>query len=180
MKGTTRIGLGVVAALMVAAIVTIVVGATSARSFILEYVGEGKEHTDKYLPGINSNEKAPDYGIIITGDGVQRLIGVRNNSYLKDGQMVFSLPEPVPARAIGEVIVFDNDLVENDVLERMTFQPGTMTGKNYQVKAATEFSLMGGLQFFWMTAVGKAILAGISIGFIVLILSLLGGASLGL
>jgi hypothetical protein len=150
-------------------------GSVSLESVRISFVGKGKEHGDKFIPGVNSEEKAPDYGVDVrVGDG-WTTVGVKNNHFLGGDEIVFAPSEHIPAKAIREIRLYDDDPVEDDILERMDFRKGIMKGKNYEIEARTGFSVSAGWAFYFLSPVGKAILLGITIGVALVVVIHFGG-----
>jgi hypothetical protein len=147
-------------------------GGKSLKSIQLSFIGEGKEHQDKYIPGVNSAEKAPDYGIEVRFDDDWKLVGLMNNTFISSNTVTFTPNKQIPVRLIEEIRLFDDDPVENDILEVLTVKEGQVRGDNYSFEFEYGYSLMTGIEYFWHTAIGKALLVGITICILILFLSL--------
>jgi hypothetical protein len=83
---------------------------------------------------------------------------------MNSGTLTFTAPRDIPTRNIYEIQLYDDDPIENDILERISFSKGESKGSKYSFYVVTGWSLSAGLAFFWATAIGKAILLGITIG----------------
>ena len=157
--------------LLVVFVISVFYGGKSLKSVRVVYSGEGKEHQDKFVPGINSDEKAPDYGLEIRFDNDWKLIGLFSNTFISTNSIVFTPNKQLPVRLIEELRLFDDDPLENDILEVQTIHEGRIQGDNYAFDVEYGYSLMTGLEYFWHTAIGKALLTGITICVILFFLS---------
>ncbi len=146
-------------------------GSESLASVTFQFVGKGREHQDKYILGINSAEKAPDYILEVRVEDKWEVIGSKNNTFSGPKAITFSPQKRYPVRLIEEIRLMDMDTVENDFLLTAMFEKGTFQVGDYEFDITTRPSLMGGMSYFWHTSIGKALLAGITLCVIILILS---------
>ncbi|GEM_PF-5569552 len=160
---------GILGVLFLIFVVTVLVEGRHVKSIEVRYTGEGKEHQDKYLPGINSEEKPPDYGLEIRVKQEWRLVGVKPNRFLGEGSAMYVPPSVIPMLFAEELRWFDQDKLEHDILEILPLEKGLLQGTAYSFDVKTGFSLAAGMEVFWDTPVGKAILMGITICIILLV-----------
>jgi hypothetical protein len=139
-------------------------GAKALSTVTLSLRSPGAEHTDKYIPGLNTEEKAPDYGIEVRVGQAWETIGVRQNQFLGEESLRFEVQSSIPIRAIQEIRVIDDDPIEDDVLERLDFHSGKIVGQGFVITSSTRFDLASGLELFWTSTVGKAVLLGLAVG----------------
>jgi hypothetical protein len=171
MKLTNTIFSSLFAVFSITSLIIIIYGARALDSIDVSFTGTGKEHADKYVPGVNKNEKAPDYALsVITQEGIE-VIGVKANQFIGSGVSTFLSLKNIPIHHITEIQFEDDDPLENDLLERVAFKQGEIQGKEYRFTVKTQWSLIAGLTFFWSTALGKAILLGITVGVVVIVIS---------
>ena len=149
----------------------VIFGGRSLKSITVTYIGEGKEHQDKFVPGINSDERPPDYGLEVRFDNEWRLLGLFSNTFIASNPLSFMPNKQIPVRLAEEIRLFDDDPLENDILEVHTLKEGKIQGDRYSFEVEFGYSLLAGLEYFWHTAVGKAILAGITVCVILFLLS---------
>jgi hypothetical protein len=149
---------------------SVIYGGKSLKSIQLRFTGEGKEHQDKYVPGLNSEEKAPDYGIEVRFDDEWKLIALMNNTFISSNTVTFTPNRQIPVRLVEEIRLFDNDPVENDILEVLMVNEGQLRGDNYSFEVEYGYSIMTGIEYFWHTAIGKALLVGVTICVLILFL----------
>lgn len=171
MKNLKKYSLIILLGFLVIFVVSVIFGGKSLKSIRVTYTGEGKEHQDKFVPGINSEEKAPDYGLEARFDDKWKLIGLLSNTFISTNSIVFTPNKQIPVRLVEEIRLFDNDPMENDILEVHTIKEGQIQGDNYTFEVEYGYSLLTGIEYFWHTAIGKALLIGISICVVLVLLS---------
>ncbi|MCI5211300.1 MAG: hypothetical protein D3910_21520, partial [Candidatus Electrothrix sp. ATG2] len=132
-------------------------GSEAIETMTVSYIGEGKEHSDKYIPGINREERAPDYGIRVRTHNGWKTIGVKQNTFIGDKNITFHPSGIFPVRLVYEIEIFDQDKIENDILDRVPFSQGIINGQNYRFATTTTKSLEAGLVYFGETRLGKGI-----------------------
>ncbi|MDF3129972.1 hypothetical protein P0Y35_12260 [Kiritimatiellaeota bacterium B1221] len=115
--------------------------------------------------------KAPDYLLEIRVKNEWKSLGSKSNTFSAPAAITFSPQKRFPVRSIEEVRLMDQDSVENDFLLSMGYQKGTYRVGDYAFTLETGPSLMAGITYFWQTAIGKALLAGITLCVVILILS---------
>jgi hypothetical protein len=171
MKLKNKICLTILAIFSILCFSIILYGSTSLKSIDVTFSGSKNEHTDKYIPGINKNEKAPDYALSVITMESTELIGIKKNKYIGSGVMTFLSLKEIPVKLIKEIKLEDDDPVKNDVLERVVFSQNTINGMNYKFFVKTKWSFNAGIVYFWATPLGNAILFGIILGVLVVVIS---------
>lgn len=170
MKIQEKFAIFAIVCLITASIGAILFGSSALQAVDVSFVGTGKEHSDKFIPGVNQNERAPDYGLKIhTIDG-WNVVGVVSNKFMNSDTLSFNASEGIPIKHIDEILFYDDDPVEDDILERIPFSIGESVGSKYKFNVISTRSLPAGLAFFWATALGKSILLGITMGVAALII----------
>lgn len=164
MKLSRKITIYIICTLGATGLGVVLYGASGLKAVEVSYTGDGREHSDKYIPGMNSEERPPDYGLKVRTRSGWLLLGVHENQFIGDGTLVFEASEGIPIRHIREMQLYDDDPVEDDILERIPFAVGESVGTKYTFNALAGWSMDAGFAFLWETAFGKAILLGIGIG----------------
>ena len=172
MKPLKKYSLYILLGFLVIFVVSVIFGGKSLKSITVTYTGAGKEHQDKYVPGVNSDEKAPDYGLDVRFDDEWKLLGLFSNTFISSNSISFTPHKQLPVRLIEEIRLFDDDPLENDILEVHTIKEGTIQGDNYSFEVEYGYSLLTGIQYFWHTAIGKAVLVGITICVVLFLLTM--------
>lgn len=152
-------------------VISVIFGSRSLKSIHVSYIGDGNEHHDKYIPGVNSEEKAPDYGVEVRFDGEWKLVSLKNNTFISSSTVSFVPNTQIPVRLVEEFRLFDDDPMEDDVLEVHTIKEGYIEGNNYSFNVEYGYSLMAGIEYFWHTHIGKSLLIGITICVVLLFFS---------
>jgi hypothetical protein len=150
---------------------SVISGGECLKSIQVSYTGSGKEHQDKYVFGVNSDEKPPDYGLEVRFDDEWMLIGLYSNTFMGTNALSFTPNKRIPVRLLEQIRLYDADPLENDVLEVHTIKPGQIQGENYAFEVAYGYSLLAGVAYYWHTAIGKAILLGITVCVVLFFLS---------
>jgi hypothetical protein len=142
-------------------------GLTAVRVQLKPGVDEPGDH---HLLGVGGKDKLPDYELEVRGGDRWVSLGGRRNTSAKDG-LEFSVKEPLPLRKVEELRLVEQDHMENDVLDRLPVNGEKLAGKafDFEIKSAESWSV--GAQWFWDSAIGKAILAGITIAVVITILA---------
>jgi hypothetical protein len=133
-----------------------------------------KEHTDHTLLGIGAEHHLPDYRVKLRVN--RRLLAMDLGTKLNTSAtnwLEYPVQDIVPLRRIQEVIIIEDDKVENDTLERLQIAGTEATGTQFLCRLTTTRSFEAGMNWFFATPVGKAVAAGIVIGLVVLVGSLL-------
>lgn len=175
------IGLAIVALGMLAIVVFSVVNASVVTGVTVSFVGDASrsdEPTDMTLNPL-SEERLPDYRVDLVVDGETRKLGTMPNRSAVDG-LEFRVAGEYPVRQLQEIVLMEDDPVKNDVLVRVQGQqPFPIESGGYKFELEQSRSFMGGLEYFFATPIGKAVLTGITIAVILLVITfvmaLLGG-----
>jgi hypothetical protein len=132
-----------------------------------------EEPGDHHLLGVGGKDKLPDYELRFRSGDDWHTVGARRNQSAAAG-LEFPMKEPWPLRKVEELRLVETDHMEDDVLEQLPAGEGRLAGKAFEFEIIQAESWSAGAQWVWDTAIGKAILLGITIGVAAVIFANLG------
>lgn len=133
-------------------------------------VKEGqREHLDHSLLKLGADQKLPDYNVKlrVTRRLLALNLGTRLNTSATNW-LEFAVNERIPARDLQEIIISEDDTVENDELDRIQVRGEVWEGTAFQAQVKTGRSFEIGMNWFFSTPIGKAML----VAFILVLLGL--------
>ena len=134
-------------------------------------VKEGvQEHTDHSIGVIGSEHRLPDYKVKIRI--ARRLLAVDLGTRLNTSAtnwINFPINDLVPLRKLQEVIIVEDDRAEDDVLARIQGTGTDWSGSEFACRLSTFRSFETGMDWFFDTALGKAIVTAIVLAIILVI-----------
>ena len=139
----------------------------------VRFQGPGEEVRDARLPGADPEDALPDYRLDIVHTEGRFRAGTWPNQSAAEG-LVFTVAEDIPLRQVQELVLVEDDRLKDDPLVRVQHTDQTMSAKGYTFTTSASRSMAVGLGWFFATAVGKAILAGITLAVVILIVSHVG------
>ena len=160
---------GMVVLFVIWAIAGVFIHATRISSVYVSLNEDGIEHKDKSIGELGKMDEPPDYRLRCrTNDGWVEL-GTFVNTWIGEG-LVFVVNPNLPSKEVIEIQLLDDDKFEDDVLEQFPYDGGRYTGGDYTIEVTETMSLESGFSWFFKTPVGIAILAGITLGVLIVIL----------
>lgn len=138
----------------------------------VRFTGPGAEPQDATLLGFGKDHLKPDYRLdLVHARGTFRC-GTILNSSAADG-LRFVVSGDIPLRRVQELKLWEEDQASDDLVARVQFAPPAMTSSGYAITTESSRSFAVGVAWFFDTALGKAIAAGITLAIILLVLFLI-------
>ncbi len=170
-RRVAAVGGSLVAILAVVFLVLSAVHSEGVDSVVVTFVGPGDEARDKAILGFGKEDVQPDYRLdVIHSQGSHRCGTVLNRS-AADG-ITFVVADDVPLGLVQELVLIEDDKLQDDTVARVQLAGKSASANGYRFDVATSRNFKVGLDWFFSTAVGRAISAGITIGIIVVIVAI--------
>lgn len=146
------------------------VGLSAVRVTALEDTVEPRDHN---LPVVKQQEALPDFELIVVlRSGGQVKLGAKPDTSAADG-LVWTLTEPVAVSDIASIRLEEQDKLVSDAVAEVQFAAGPVTGKGYVFSFTTTRSLGVGVQAFFRTPVGLAIVGAFFVAIVLVLVSAL-------
>jgi len=132
-----------------------------------------KEPRDHGLPLINQKDVLPDYEIIImTQDGTKTNLGAKPNTSAVEG-LTWVLNHPISITDIASVRLQDQDKIISDAITEVQVTDKSVVSGNYRFDFQTQRSAAVGVQSFFGTPIGLAIVMAFVIAIVLIIVLML-------
>lgn len=164
---STRVALASLAACVVLAALNSV-GLSAVRVMALEDTVEPKDHN---LPLVKQKEALPDYELIVVlRSGGQVKLGAKPDTSAADG-LAWTLTEPVAIGDIASIRLEEQDTLVSDAIAEVQFSTEPVTDKGYEFSFTTTRSFGVGVQAFFRTPVGLAIVGALFVAIVLVLVS---------
>jgi len=145
--------------------------AQSISSIDIKIIEPSTEYRDKSVLGFGKKEVLPDYRVKLRTTSNRWIeLGIKPNRSAVEW-LTFPVKDNLPLRNAQEIQLFDADKLEDDLLDRVQIGSEVTSSQHYQYRLHTEYRFETGLQWFFGTALGKAIAAGITLAIIIVVVS---------
>ncbi len=137
-------------------------------------IQEGQdERMDKGIPFITAEEdKLPDYKLLYLVDDRWHTIGTIRNTSAQDW-LRYTIADPPNLSLVKRVRVVEEDVALDDVLDEVAVADGGVSGTMFAFEFKSTRSFGSGMQWFFATPVGLAILSGVCLAVLVMIFAVL-------
>lgn len=133
-----------------------------------------KEPRDHGLPLIKQMDVLPDYEVLImTQDGGKTNLGAKINTSAIEG-LTWELSDPISITDIVGIRLQDQDKLISDSLAEVQFSDQPVRTGNYQFDFQTQRSAEVGIQSFFGTPIGLAIMGAFFIAVVLILLNYCG------
>ncbi len=171
MKTKTRIAAVVASAVGVFAVILVVMSILHSErvdAITVTFIGPGEEVRDKPILGIGKKDLAPDYRLdVVHTGGKHRCATVPNRSAAQG--IKFTVAKDVPVSQIQELVLVEADPLGHQTMARVQLSGKAISADGYRFDVASSRSFKVGLDWFFSTAVGKAISLGVTLGIAIVI-----------
>ena len=133
---------------------------------------QAAEPRDRVIPLVNKKHEAlPDYAVVVNlNDGQTIRLGAKPNSSAVDG-LTWQLSNPVSVAEVASLRLQDQDALVSDTLAEVQITGDWAVQENYRFDFTLQRSLSVGIQSFFHTLIGKAIVAGFFVAILLMVLS---------
>lgn len=164
---STRVALVSLAACVVLAAINST-GLSAVRVTALEDTVEPKDHN---LPLVKQKEALPDYELIVVlRSGGTVKLGAKPDTSADEG-LTWTLTEPVAVSDIASIRLEEQDKLVSDAIAEVQFSTEPVTDKGYEFSFTTTRSLGVGVQAFFRTPVGLAIVGALFVAIVLVLVS---------
>lgn len=131
-----------------------------------------KEPKDAKVPLTDPRDALPDYELTLIDDlGSIWHLGAKPNESAAGG-LTWRLAAPISVSQVASIRLREKDLVVSENLAEVQLQGDSVESKGYRFEFETERSFGVGVQAFFRTPVGMAILMGFVLAVVVLMLAI--------
>ena len=163
----------VVLASTVSCITLAMIRSTGLAGVVVTAASKEAEPRDHALPLIKRKEALPDYQVIVLlHDGGKINLGTKPDTSAVDG-LEWRLGDPVSITDVAGVRLQDQDKVVSDVLAEVQIDGSKAVAGNYEFQFRTERSMSVGVQSFFNTPIGKAIVGAFFVAVLLMVVSVL-------
>jgi hypothetical protein len=135
-------------------------------------IDPANEPKDVKVPLANASDALPDYELTLIDDlGSAWHLGVKPNESAADG-LTWRLAAPVSVSQIASIRLREKDLIVSENLAEVHVQGAAVESKGYRFEFETERSFGVGVQAFFRTPVGIAIVVGFLLAVLFLMLAI--------
>jgi hypothetical protein len=164
---STRVALVSLAACVVLAAINST-GLSAVRVTALEDTVEPKDHN---LPLVKQKEALPDYELIVVlRSGGTVKLGAKPDTSADEG-LTWTLTEPVAISDIASIRLEEQDKLLSDAIAEVQFATEPVTDKGYEFSFTTERSFGMGVQAFFRTPMGLAIVGALFVAIVLVLIS---------
>ena len=150
-------------------------GVTGVTVTALDPAAEPRDHA---VPLVRRREALPDYRVtLVRASGTTATLATRYNTSAAGG-LSWRVDPPVPLFDLASVRLEDEDKLSDDRLADVSaarLRAGPVTEGNYRLEVTTARSFGAGLEAFFATPAGRAILAALGLAVLVLAAKILAG-----
>lgn len=145
------------------------VGLTHVTVTALDAAAEPRDHN---IPLLKQHDALPDYRLTVNTTSRSIIdLGAKPNESATDG-LTWELPEPISTSDVGSIRLDDQDKVLSDAIAEVQLSSSPVTSGNYRFDFSTERSFSVGIQSFFKTPIGIAIITAFTIALLVIFLSI--------
>lgn len=142
---------------------------TGIKSITVTFVGK-EEIRDHKIPLFKKKESLPDYTLSVKHAKRGRiLLGTKVDQSAREG-LSWELPKTYSTEDITLISLTDKDELLSDSVAEVSFTGKQVVENEYQFEYELETSFKIGLESFWETAVGKAIMWAVSVTALIILL----------
>jgi hypothetical protein len=129
------------------------------------------EPQDANLPFVKRKEALPDYELILMlANGTSVNLGAKPDTSAAEG-LTWQVADPVSVADVVSVKLQERDVVLSDAIAEVQIQGDSVTGNGYRFDFVTEHSVSVGVNSFFGTPIGKAIVAGFVLSVLLIVLA---------
>ncbi len=163
---------GVIACSVFACIVMAAIRSNGLATVTVTALDQANEPRDPVVPLVNKETDAlPDYEVIVNlSDGQRVKLGAKPNNSAVEG-LTWELSNPVSVAEIASVRLQEQDVVVADAITEVHIAGNSLIDAGYRFDFSFERSLSVGIQSFFHTPIGKAIVGGFFVAIILMVLS---------
>ncbi len=163
---------GVIACSVVACLVMAAMRSNGLVTVTVTALDQAAEPRDRVIPLVNKKHEAlPDYEVVVNlNDGQTIRLGAKPNSSAVDG-LTWQLSNPVSVAEVASLRLQDQDALVSDTLAEVQITGDWAVQENYRFDFTLQRSLSVGIQSFFHTLIGKAIVAGFFVAILLMVLS---------
>lgn len=168
---TSRICLSVIAVSVILCVVVAAARSEGLTEVKITASDASIEPRDHGLPLIQRKAALPDYQILVNLSSGRRVdLGTRPDTSAVDG-LTFTVSDPMSLADIASIRLQDRDRILSDAIAEVEYAEDGVEQKGYRFEFSSERSLAVGVESFFATPIGMAIMAGFALAVLLIILA---------